>query len=212
MGNRNGKSTVLDSILKDTDAKVLVITRQPSLDVFLESKRKNMLNIKLRIYKNRGYFNWKIQCRSGFGLGKFSSRADTVLQEPQHGHRSKWHLIRRRRQFVIECLLGKNAPASGTVYFKDITVEELSSQTLEPKVSIDLEAQKEPISPYIYGQFIEHMGKSLYGGLWAEVTDRKFCHKPITLNFALGSFSNSTAITLDPKMASQNRHCLFSIG
>ena len=33
----------------------------------------------------------------------------------------------------------------------------------------------EPISPYIYGQFIEHLGRCIYGGIWAEMLeDRKF--------------------------------------
>ena len=32
-----------------------------------------------------------------------------------------------------------------------------------------------PISPYIYGQFIEHLGRCIYGGIWAEMLeDRKF--------------------------------------
>ena len=100
--------------------------------------------------------------------------------------------------FIIECLLGKNAPASGTAYFKDIKLEELSSQSLEPNVNIDLEAQKEPMSPYIYGQFIEHMGKSIYGGLWAEMlTDRKFYHKPGTSASPWEVSVDSTAIALD---------------
>src|SRR5262249_46717316 len=31
------------------------------------------------------------------------------------------------------------------------------------------------ISPYVYGQFIEHLGRCIYGGLWAEMLeDRKF--------------------------------------
>ncbi len=42
-------------------------------------------------------------------------------------------------------------------------------------VSIDTARTAEPISPYIYGQFIEHLGRSIYGGLWAEMLeDRKF--------------------------------------
>jgi alpha-N-arabinofuranosidase len=33
----------------------------------------------------------------------------------------------------------------------------------------------EPISPYIYSQFIEHLGRCIYGGIWAEMLeDRKF--------------------------------------
>ena len=32
-----------------------------------------------------------------------------------------------------------------------------------------------PISPYVYGQFIEHLGRCIYGGIWAEMLeDRKF--------------------------------------
>ncbi len=46
-----------------------------------------------------------------------------------------------------------------------------ASQTL----TLDTAKTKEPISPYIYGQFIEHLGKCVNGGLWAELLeDRKF--------------------------------------
>lgn len=41
-----------------------------------------------------------------------------------------------------------------------------------------------PISPYIYGQFIEHLGRCIYGGVWAEMLeDRKF-YFPITATYA----------------------------
>ena len=47
-------------------------------------------------------------------------------------------------------------------------------------VSIDTRTVREPISPYIYGQFIEHLGRCIYGGLWAEMLeDRKFSY-PVT--------------------------------
>jgi len=47
-------------------------------------------------------------------------------------------------------------------------------------VSIDTRTVQEPISPYIYGQFIEHLGRCIYGGLWAEMLeDRKFFY-PVT--------------------------------
>jgi alpha-N-arabinofuranosidase len=43
------------------------------------------------------------------------------------------------------------------------------------KVTIDTTQTREPISPYIYGQFIEHLGRCIYGGIWAEMLeDRKF--------------------------------------
>lgn len=43
--------------------------------------------------------------------------------------------------------------------------------------AVTLETNKigEPISKYIYGQFIEHLGRCIYGGIWAEMLeDRKF--------------------------------------
>jgi alpha-N-arabinofuranosidase len=44
-------------------------------------------------------------------------------------------------------------------------------------VSVDLNADLSPISPRIYGQFIEHMGNCIYNGIWAEMLqDRKFFH------------------------------------
>jgi len=43
------------------------------------------------------------------------------------------------------------------------------------EVSINVSQTAEPISPYIYGQFIEHLGRCIYGGIWAEMLeDRKF--------------------------------------
>ncbi len=45
-------------------------------------------------------------------------------------------------------------------------------------IKINTEKRGEPISKYIYGQFIEHLGKCIYGGLWAEmIKDRKFYYE-----------------------------------
>jgi len=42
-------------------------------------------------------------------------------------------------------------------------------------VTIDVSRTGAPISKYLYGQFIEHLGRCIYGGLWAEMLeDRKF--------------------------------------
>lgn len=49
------------------------------------------------------------------------------------------------------------------------------------KIAITIDAKKirEPISKYIYGQFIEQMGRCIYGGIWAEMLeDRKFFYEP----------------------------------
>ncbi len=51
------------------------------------------------------------------------------------------------------------------------------------KVIIDITQKKNPISPFIYGQFIEHLGRCIYGGLWAEMLeDRKFYY-PVTSEY-----------------------------
>jgi alpha-L-arabinofuranosidase len=47
-------------------------------------------------------------------------------------------------------------------------------------IKIDVDQVREPISKYIYGQFIEHLGRCIYGGIWAEMLeDRKFYY-PVT--------------------------------
>jgi alpha-N-arabinofuranosidase len=51
---------------------------------------------------------------------------------------------------------------------------------IHPSVTIHTDRQRAPISKYIYGQFIEHLGRCIYGGLWAEMLeDRKFYY-PVT--------------------------------
>jgi alpha-N-arabinofuranosidase len=48
------------------------------------------------------------------------------------------------------------------------------------QVTIDATRPGAPINPFIYGQFIEHLGRCIYGGIWAEMLeDRKF-YFPIT--------------------------------
>ena len=47
-------------------------------------------------------------------------------------------------------------------------------------VALDAAVTGAPISPYIYGMFIEHQGRCIYGGIWAEmVEDRKFFYPRI---------------------------------
>ncbi|MGE0077847.1 MAG: alpha-L-arabinofuranosidase C-terminal domain-containing protein [Bacteroidales bacterium] len=76
---------------------------------------------------------------------------------------------------LIECILD----GTGKVWFDDIKLTLIDSKKLSPQISIDVEKQNQPISDYIYGQFIEHLGKCIYGGIWAEiVNDRKFFYKP----------------------------------
>ncbi len=49
-----------------------------------------------------------------------------------------------------------------------------------PQLTVYADDTGAPISPMIYGQFIEHLGRCIYGGIWAEMLeDRKF-YFPVT--------------------------------
>ncbi len=76
----------------------------------------------------------------------------------------------------INCLFGGWGLATGKAWYDDVSLELLSrSPPLPLSISIDAGKTGEPISPYIYGQFIEHLGRCIYGGIWAEMLlDRKF--------------------------------------
>ena len=75
----------------------------------------------------------------------------------------------------IDCLFGGWGRASGTAWYDDIRLELLSSRELKPEVTVDVTKTRAPMSKYIYGQFIEHLGRCIYGGIWAEMLeDRKF--------------------------------------
>jgi len=75
----------------------------------------------------------------------------------------------------INCVLGGWGQATGKAWFDGLTLERVSSRELKPVAVIDGAATGAPISPYVYGQFIEHLGRCIYGGIWAEMLeDRKF--------------------------------------
>ena len=49
------------------------------------------------------------------------------------------------------------------------------AQSAMPLANIDAGKEGASISPYLYGQFLEHGGNIMYGGLWSEMLDdRKF--------------------------------------
>ena len=67
-------------------------------------------------------------------------------------------------RFVVYCaaLLAGTAQAAG-------------AEAPEATLSVDLTKTRPAISKYVYGQFIEHLGRCIYGGLWSEMLeDRKF--------------------------------------
>lgn len=73
------------------------------------------------------------------------------------------------------CVLGLRGQSSGTAWFDDITIELLDTKEPVPAFSLDASVTGSPISVYLYGQFIEHVGRCIFGGIWAEMLeDRKF--------------------------------------
>ncbi len=82
---------------------------------------------------------------------------------------------------ILSCLLGIDGPATGRAWFDDMSLELVSTEKINTAVTVDLSDRKEPMSQYIYGQFIEHLGRCIYGGIWAEILDdRKFWYTPGT--------------------------------
>jgi len=77
--------------------------------------------------------------------------------------------------------------------------QEQDASTASPQVcevSIDTSKAGEPISPYIYGQFIEHLGRCIYGGIWAEMLeDRKFYY-PVPAKGDIWRFTQEKARVL----------------
>ena len=84
-------------------------------------------------------------------------------------------------QLQINCLLGGWGNATGQAWYDDVQLELIGrAAPAELKITVHAGQTKEPISKYVYGQFIEHLGRCIYGGIWAEMLeDRKF-YFPVT--------------------------------
>jgi len=75
----------------------------------------------------------------------------------------------------VNCLFGGWGRSTGTAWFDDVSLDMISARTVKPRAEIDAAKTALPISKYIYGQFIEHLGRCIYQGIWAEMLeDRKF--------------------------------------
>ncbi|RFT16709.1 MAG: Alpha-N-arabinofuranosidase [Candidatus Saccharicenans subterraneus] len=116
---------------------------------------------------------WKGVLFNVHGLEKFQTRALTGSND--------W----TRLEMIIEtelndalqinCLFGGWGKVTGQAWFDDLSLELLSARKLRPRATVNPARKLEPISPYLYGQFIEHLGRCIYQGIWAEMLeDRKF--------------------------------------
>jgi len=82
---------------------------------------------------------------------------------------------------TISCVLDIERNAKGRAWFDDMKMELISSEKIATDIDINTGIKSEPMPVYIYGQFIEHLGRCIYGGIWAEMLeDRKFWFVPGT--------------------------------
>lgn len=108
----------------------------------------------------------------------------------------------------IDCVVDGNLQASGRAWFDDLMLEQISIPK-PPKPSIVIDAAKiaQPISPYVYGQFIEHLGRCIYGGIWAEMLeDRKFFYAVGTKDSPWKSLGLADVVRMDSQRAFVGQH------
>ncbi|MEJ7613628.1 MAG: alpha-L-arabinofuranosidase C-terminal domain-containing protein [Candidatus Fervidibacter sacchari] len=71
-----------------------------------------------------------------------------------------------------------------TARFDHFRLEAMPAKDEPIKVSVRVNPQKRlnEISPLIYGQFIEHLGRCIYGGIWAEMLRNRKMHGSVQEN------------------------------
>lgn len=75
------------------------------------------------------------------------------------------------------------------------------------QITLDAAQVGAPISKYIYGQFIEHLGRCIYGGIWAEMLqDRKFFYAVNAKESPWQSVGGAEAVTMAREAAFVGDH------
>lgn len=113
---------------------------------------------------------------------------------------------------LVACRDGVGPPAAApTPSGTEVTQPAPSPVPASRRLAITIDAAEtgEPISPYVYGQFIEHQGRCIYGGIWAEMLlDRKFLY-PVDYHFPWGEMENRSpwqAMEFDTVVEMDRRH------
>ena len=84
-----------------------------------------------------------------------------------------------RTSVQVNCLFGGWGQSTGRAYYDDVRLEKIDMKDFPGPVTIDVTKTRDPISKYIYGQFIEHLGRCIYGGIWAEILEDRKIYYPI---------------------------------
>ena len=101
---------------------------------------------------------------------------------------------------TISCLLDIEKNAKGRAWFDNMNLEFISSVKITTDIKINTAVKAEPMPVYIYGQFIEHLGRCIYGGIWAEMLeDRKFWYVPGTRESAWRISGEQDLLSMDNK-------------
>lgn len=156
-----------------------------SADVFAQGRWSNRVNLKpWARYRFTGWVKTSdVAVASGKGAGIRLGGVEAQL--PDFQGTNDWTQVSCEFETgendcaTVECLLGIDGKAKGKVWFDDMSFKLLQAEKINTTLEIDLTEQGIEMSPYIYGQFIEHMGRCIYGGIWAEMLmDRKFWFAP----------------------------------
>jgi alpha-L-arabinofuranosidase len=99
---------------------------------------------------------------------------------------------------MVSCLLDVEKTAKGRAWFDNVNLEYISSEKIATDIKINTAVKSETMSKYIYGQFIEHLGRCIYGGIWAEMLeDRKFWFVPGTRESAWKVSGQQDLLSID---------------
>lgn len=110
---------------------------------------------------------------------------------------------------TLSCFLDvkPRAMATGRAWFDDMKFEYISSEDLNTNVTVNTTIRHEQMPDMIYGQFIEHLGKCIYGGIWAEVLeDRKFWYVPGSRESAWRVAGNEKLFSMDESSPFTGEH------
>ncbi|MBN2579746.1 MAG: hypothetical protein JXB10_12220 [Pirellulales bacterium] len=101
---------------------------------------------------------------------------------------------------ILSLALGGGLAATASAGEADAAVKTAS-------VAVDAAQVGQPISKYVYGQFIEHLGRCIYGGIWAEMLqDRKFFLPIGDKESPWKAVGDAAAVTMDGDRPFVGRH------
>lgn len=169
-------------------------------------------------YKLAGWIKAEgLESGTGRGAQLNIHNMQQVKTEPIKGDTDwKWvevHFWTERLDSIqINCLFGGWGQSTGKAYFDDIVLECFETKAMVTDVTVDAGKKFEPVSKYIYGQFIEHLGRCIYGGIWAEMLeDRKFFYEPGQMDSPWNVIGDKDAISKAEKAPYNNDYdFLFS--